>query len=194
MRAAGTAGAANFSATLPAGSWHLFIGQDADADEVVGIPTRRWGTAGTTAAPDELVVQPGQTTITHVPLGFPIENEPNNGIATASFLPVGGYLFGTLTASDLDFYRLRVAEAAEVTIETGGWLEAFCGYAMSVNTRLVLMRDDLTVIATNEDISASNRCSRITAVLEPGTYYVQVTWLAPAFPGLTERIYTIRAW
>jgi hypothetical protein len=101
-----------------------------------------------------------------------------------------GTLNGALsTASDVDVVRVLIAQPGTYTFETSAQSGA-CGFALDANTELALENAMGAVIASNDDIDAAtlNYCSRITATLTPGVYYVAVTgWTAGRYR-LTARV------
>lgn len=105
-----------------------------------------------------------------------------------------GYMVGVISPGETDFYRLRVPRTGPVTIETSAWLGAACGFTRSANTRLTLLKSDLTVVTANDDIDNSlNLCSRIREVLNPGTYYLVVEAASMVFGSLASKRYRIAA-
>ena len=90
---------------------------------------------------------------------------------------IGGYVHGTIgaPASDQDIFRVSIPQSGQYTFETSGWIGA-CGFALEEDTRLDLTDATGALLATNDDIDAAalKLCSRITALLAPGTYNVAV--------------------
>lgn len=161
-------------------SYYVFAGQDREGDGLLGIAGRRWGTFTSTgtAAPTPVVVDGAGEYATSVSLGLANELEPNDGSATANFLPVGGYFHGLLsTETEADYFVVTIPAAGTYTFETSGW-DGACGFAYEEDTILELLASDGTsVIAVNDDIDYNgfDYCSRITQSLAPGTYYLRVT-------------------
>jgi len=174
--AAGAGGSYAFTA-LSDGSYLVYAGADEDADGVIGIPGRPWGAFGGTPVPAVVTVAGAGNYPASFTFGYPTEEEPNNAVAYADVLPVGGYLFGSISnpSTDFDVSRILISQAGQYTIETSGW-EGACGFAMEEDTYIALYDSTGTPLASNDDASASalNYCSRITATLTPGTYYVAV--------------------
>ncbi len=170
------------------GSFHVFAGQDEGGDGTVGLPMRRWGARGGSAAPTPVTVDGAAVYNATFTIGLPTELEPNAVVAQASTLAMSGYQHGTLsTVSDVDMFRVRIATAGTYTFETGGPGGA-CGFALEANTTLTLYDGAGNSIATNADVDATNLnyCSRITQSLAVGTYFVGVT-------GSSVGRYTVRA-
>ena len=69
-----------------------------------------------------------------------------------------------------------IPQAGQYTFETSGSIGT-CGFALDENTMLSLYDANQHLVASNHDIDAANLnfCSRITATLSPGTYYVVVS-------------------
>ena len=120
---------------------------------------------------------------------MPTEVEPNNTTTNADALAIGGYVFGSISnpSTDLDAYRVLIPQGGQYTFQTSGWIGA-CGFALEEDTVLGLYDVNGTLITSNDDIDAPNLnfCSRITATLSPGTYYVAVT-------GFVGRRYRLQA-
>jgi hypothetical protein len=102
------------------------------------------------------------------------ESEPNNtyGTANAYAEPVVGTVSA---ASDVDIFWVDVQTAGtELTAET----EAVTGLCIDqdTDTFLELVNANGDVVRSNDDISSTNYCSRLTeAGLPAGRYYVRVT-------------------
>ncbi|MEO8295263.1 MAG: S8 family serine peptidase [Gemmatimonadota bacterium] len=182
---------------VPNGTYVIYAGQDEGGDGSIGIRPRLWGAKGGTATPSTVTISgPGVTTADFT-IGFPIEAESNNTIATADVLPVGGYLAGLLAnpATDVDVSQVRIPTNGTYTFETHGLLGA-CGFALEEDTVLELMSSTGTVLATNDDINTNSDllCSRITSVLAPGVYYLRVSaFNGQGAPGFLNRRYTVSA-
>jgi hypothetical protein len=174
--AAGAGGSYTFTA-LSDGSYLVYAGADEDADGLIGMPGRPWGAFGGTAVPNVVTVAGAGTQSASFSIGYPTEAEPNNSVAYADAVPVGGYLFGGISnpSTDFDVTRILIPLTGQYTIETSGW-EGACGFAMEEDTYIALYDSTGTPLASNDDANASalNYCSRITATLSAGTYYVAV--------------------
>lgn len=177
----GTGGSYAFSG-LPDGNYYVFGGEDESGDQRLGVPdvglvTRRWGAFGGTVTPATVTVAGAGTYPASFSVGLPTEIEPNNTTATAGVLVVGGYVFGRISSpsTDLDAYRVVIAQAGQYTFQTAGWIGA-CRFALEEDTVLGLYDSNGTLITSNDDIDAVNLnfCSRVTMTLSPGTYYVAV--------------------
>lgn len=159
-------------------NYHVFAGQDANSDAVVGLPGRRWSAFGTTSTPTTITVSGTGIYPASFSAGFPIETEANGTTGTADVLPVGGWMYGTISSAstDLDAYRVVIPLSGQYTFETSAW-DGACGFALEEDTILGLYDSGGSPITSNDDINfgAHNYCSRITMTLAPGTYYVAVT-------------------
>ncbi len=175
---------------LDDGSYLVYGGADENGDGQVAVPGRPWGTLGGSATPTPVTVNGAGTYGASFAVAQPTELEPNNTIAQANPLAMPGTMNGTLsTASDVDVVRVLIAQPGTYTFETSAQSGA-CGFALEANTELALENAAGTVIASNDDIDAGVLiyCSRITATLAPGVYYVAVTgWTAGRYR-LTARI------
>ena len=99
-----------------------------------------------------------------------LEQEPND--TTASVMaapPVTGWAQGSITAGDVDTWRLVLATAQVVQLETYDGAASGCG----IQTTLSLI-DAAGVPLLVDDNSGINGCSALTAALPAGTYFVQV--------------------
>jgi subtilisin family serine protease len=170
-QAAGTGGAYAFT-DVSDGTYAVFAGEDENGDGVLGSLGRRWGAFGGVATPTSIVVASGGTYPASFTIGLPLEREPNDAFDRADFLYVGGSLYGT-TTEDLDFSRISIATAGMYTFETSGW-DGACLYALEEDTVIELYDAARAFIGRNDDISASNFCSRLTQSLSAGTYYLAV--------------------
>jgi len=177
-------------AGLDDGSYLVYGGADENGDGQVAVAGRAWGTLGGTATPTPVTVDGAGTYGASFAVALPTELEPNNTIAQANPLAMPGTLNGALsTASDVDVVRVLIAQPGTYTFETSAQSGA-CGFALDANTELALENAMGAVIASNDDIDAAtlNYCSRITATLTPGVYYVAVTgWTAGRYR-LTARV------
>ena len=160
---------------LANGGYFVFAGTDEDNDQQLGVPGRLWGSFGGSAKPTVLTVAGAGTYPASFSVGLPIERESNNVLVSADVLSVPGYLNGTISSpsTDIDFARVLISQAGQYTFETSGTSGA-CGFALEENTILDLYDGNGNLISSNDDISPSgaNYCSRITATLSPGAYYL----------------------
>lgn len=162
---------------LDDGDYLVYAGQDEDGDGQTGMPGLRWGAFGGSATPAGVTVAGAGTYPATFTIGFPTEAEPNDVIAAADVLPIGGYVLGTLTSSaDADFSLVQIPTAGQYTLETSA-VDGACGFALEENTILQLYDADGNPLLQNDDIDAPNLnfCSRITTTLTAGTYYIAVT-------------------
>jgi subtilisin family serine protease len=163
---------------LPDGSYLVYAGQDENGDGVIGLPDRLFGAFGGAAQPTPIAVSSTTGAFASFSIGTAVEAEPNQTAASASRLVMGGTMRGFLDATDpVDLYRVDIAAAGAYVFETAGVGGDFCSFALDVNTTLDLLDANLSPIQTSVDIDASrnNYCSRISANLAPGTYYLRVT-------------------
>ena len=94
--------------------------------------------------------------------------EPDDEPNYASQITAGSTQTHSLTAGDTDWVYFTVTSAGTYTIETTG----------SGDTKMTLYQlngQSLTQLATNDDISSSNRNARISRSLSSGTYFAEVT-------------------
>jgi hypothetical protein len=171
------AGNGSYSFTeIATGTYWVFGGQDEDLDGVFGPPPRRWGAFGGTTTPTPLPVSGTGAHTASFNLGFAFERESNNTSATADVLVVGAHLRGFASETDEDWAVVRVPSDGQYTFETQAFRGA-CGFAEELDTVLDLYSSAGTLIASNDDINfgARNWCSRITATLTAGTYFLRTT-------------------
>ncbi len=162
---------------LPDGDYLVFAGQDADGDQIVGVPTRRWGAFGGSATPAAVTVNGAGTYDATFPIGLPIEVEPNDSPSMTNSLMVGGYVLGTTsTVSDPDAFRVVIPADGQYTFETVA-VDGACGFALEEDTVLQLYDAQVNLLVENDNVDAGslNYCSRITTALSAGTYDV-VVW------------------
>ena len=164
---------------LPDGAYYVFAGEDENGDGQIGVPGRRWGANGGTAAPIAVTVSGAGTYGASFSVGYPIELEPNDNTGVADVLVVGGYLLGTISSpsSDVDLSRVTIPQSGVYTVETSA-VDGACGFGLEEDTVLGLYDASGALLLSNDDIVAGptlNLCSRITANLSAGTYYVAVT-------------------
>jgi subtilisin family serine protease len=164
---------------LDAGAYELQAGEDESGDGLIGLPGRRFSWAGSGAAPTTFTMGSEQPLVqtTAIALGVPTESEPNDTRGTADPLSVDSYVVGQIAAPDVtDEYRVVIPASGSYTFETSGVLGA-CGWGIELDTRLDLLESDGTALASNDNsgLATGPQCSRITAALAPGTYYVVVS-------------------
>lgn len=181
---AGTAVAAGGGAFsiggLPDGNYFVFAGEDDATDGFAGLPSRRYGANGGVSSPVSVAVSTTAGAFASFTVGFPVEEEPNDAVATANVLAVDGSVQGTLGPTDLtDVYKVVIPTAGTYTFETVGINGAFCGFAQEVDTVLELLDGNQSSLGVSVDIDPSNAvrnfCSRISQSLTAGTYYLRVT-------------------
>ncbi len=163
---------------LPDGSYYVVAGEDESGDGQIGLPNRRFGAFGGISSPTPVAVSSAAGGFAAFSVGYPVEEEPNDGPATASLLMVGGTVQGSLSGGDVvDVYRIVLPASGTYTFETGGWFGNFCSFALDVNTGLELDDQNQQELAITQDVApASNDyCSRISMSLASGTYYLRVT-------------------
>jgi subtilisin family serine protease len=169
------------------GMYFVYGGTDESGDQQIGVPGRLWGALGGPAAPTVITVfTPGPYPASFA-IGFPAQVTPNNAIATANALAIGGYVRATLAdTSKIDVYRVKIPAAGPYTFETSGWVGA-CGFALEELTAIGLFDTGGNLLASTGYIDQPhlNFCSRLTRSLNRGTYYVAV---AGALPGLRYRL------
>ena len=130
------------------------------------------------AAPTAVAVTASVGGLASLTLADPVEAEPNDLAAAATPLFIGGAVRGTLIGADqVDWYRVLIPAGGVYTFETAGWYGDRCSFALDLNTTLDLLTSSQVNVTTSDDIDAANNdfCSRITATLAPGSYYLQVT-------------------
>jgi subtilisin family serine protease len=165
---------------IPDGSYHVYAGQDENADGVTDGFDRRWGALGGSTSPESVSVAESSIESASFTIGYPQESEPNGSTASADPLPVGGYAYGSIaSSSDVDLYRFTLAVATTVVIETDA-LVGSCGHADQVDTILRVLNGDGSQLAAHDDIDGGldSRCSRIQMLLPAGSYYAEVTGFA----------------
>lgn len=162
----------------------VYAGQDEDGDQQIGVPGRRWGAFGGSATPGTVTVSGAGTYDATFSIGFPIQLEPNDTFGSADILPIGGYLHGTIGASmtDADISLVQISAAGQYTFETSA-VDGACGFALGEDTILQLYDVGGTLLLDNDNIDATNLdfCSRVSATLNAGTYFV-VVWGWNALP------------
>jgi subtilisin family serine protease len=183
-----TAGGGSYSFTgVLDGVYQVFAGQDETGDQLIGLPGRRWGAFGGSTSPTSVTVNGIGSHPASFAIGFPFESEPNEVLADAAVLPVGGYFRGAMNTTDVDVYRVLIPQAGQYTFETSP-VDGACGFTLEEDTVLGLHDAGGALITSNDDIdpAASNFCSRITTTLTPGTYHVEVQ-------GLIGGVYRVQA-
>jgi subtilisin family serine protease len=160
---------------VTSGSYRLFAGQDEDGDQAIGLPGRRWGAFGGSATPSSITVTGAGTHHASFAIGRPVEQEPNETFGVANVLPVGGYLFGTTSATDTDVYRVLIPQQDRYVFETSA-VDGACGFALEGDTSIGLYDAQGVLLAANDDIDQKvlNLCSRVNFILAPGEYQVRV--------------------
>jgi subtilisin family serine protease len=163
---------------VTSGSYQLFAGQDEDGDQAIGLPGRRWGAFGGSATPSAITVTGTGTQNISFSIGRPVEQEPNETLAEANVLPVGGYLIGATNWTETDVYRVLIPQQGRYIFETSG-VDGACGFALEGNTTIALYDAHGVLVASNDDIDVNvlNLCSRINFILAAGEYELRVQGL-----------------
>jgi hypothetical protein len=172
--AADPAGAFSISA-LADRDYLVYAGADTDGDQLTGVPGQPWGALGGTP-PVSVSVRGAGTYNATFSIGLASEREPNDVVATANPLPIGGHLRGSLaTLDEEDMFRVLVPVSGFYTFETSPVAGA-CGFVMEADTWLQLLAPNGQVIRTSRDIdpAAWNFCARVSIDLSPGVYYLRV--------------------
>jgi subtilisin family serine protease len=177
----------SYSFSVGTGTYHVFAGQDESADQLIGLPGRRWGAFGGSATPSAINVSGAATHQASFSMGFPLEQEPNDVFANENVLPLGGYLVGIMDPTEVDVFQVLIPDAGQYTFETPA-VDGACGFALQEDTILNLYDVNEALVSSNDDISTSglDYCSRITASLVPGAYHVAVR-------GLRGGLYRVQA-
>lgn len=176
---AGVDGSYEFTA-VGDGEYRIYAGQDRDSDGVTGEPGRRWGAFGGTSVPTALDMAGSGGHTASFTIGIPSEAESNDDLGGAETLLLNSYVMGRIAeglesgAPDLDLFEVVVPASGTYLFETIG-VSGVCGVTLEEDTYLTLRDAAGTVLAENDDIEATNLCSRISATLAPGTYYIGVT-------------------
>jgi subtilisin family serine protease len=160
---------------LAQGSYYVEAGDDENADSTIGVPGRRFAWAGGFGAPTVFAVN-GNAQSTSIVLGTPVEVEPNDDAAHANTLSVGSYVTGNITPPDVrDVYSVEIPSAGQYTFETSG-VVGTCGLGIELDTRISVISAAGVSAGSNDDFTSSSGvfCSRVTATLTPGIYYVTV--------------------
>jgi hypothetical protein len=163
---------------LPDGNYFVVAGQDEGGDGLIGLPGRRFGAYGGVATPTSIAVSGSAGGFAAFTIGYPAEQEPDDLPGSATPLLMDGSIAGGLSTTDVtDYYRVLVPSAGTYSFETSGFAGAFCSFALDLNTTLDLLDQSQTPVAQSVDLDSSknNFCSRITASLPAGTYYLRVT-------------------
>jgi subtilisin family serine protease len=164
---------------LADGTYHVFAGMDADGDQRTGVPGRAWAAFGGATSPTTITIAGAGMHAASFAIGAPTETEPNGTSSEAGTLLVGGYVRAfTSSITDADVHRIVIVTAGTYTFETSAVAGA-CGFALEEDTVLELLDAAGSVLAENDDVDffGRNYCSRISASLAPGTYYVRVRGL-----------------
>jgi hypothetical protein len=167
------------------GSYYVEAGDDENADSTIGVPGRRFGWAGG-GAPTLFTVN-GNAQSTSIVLGTPTEVEPNDDNAHANILSVGGYVTGNITAPDVnDVYSVTVPAAGQYTFETSG-VVGTCGLGIELDTRISVASAAGVSAGSNDDFTSTTGlfCSRVSATLTAGVYYVTVVASSSTVPKQT---------
>jgi hypothetical protein len=165
---------------LPAGAYYLQASdvepeEDTAPEALAVVPGRRFGWAGGFAKPTVFNNNGDSRTIA-MAIGIPAESEPNDDAAHANFLSPNSYVVGTVTAPDVrDWYTITIPAPGVYTFETSGVVGA-CGMGVELDTILTLNNSQGAALLANDNFnSASGRfCSKISANLQAGVYYVTV--------------------
>ncbi|MFI5310869.1 MAG: hypothetical protein ACHQQ3_06520, partial [Gemmatimonadales bacterium] len=168
------------AAKLDPGSYYVVGGEDESADQVIGMPGRRFGWFGPAGSPTAVSVAANQNASVSFSIGTPLEAKPHNTIALANRLVMNGYMIGQVTTSDpTAIFTVQIARAGTYYFETGGLLGT-CGYGIELDTILSLLDANGATLATNDDtvFPGSIHCSQITSTLPAGTVYLRVTGFA----------------
>jgi subtilisin family serine protease len=170
-------------AGLADGDYYVFAGQDANDDQDIGRPGRRWGAYGGAGTPSAITVAGAGNYPASFAVGFPFEGEPNDLHEEADPMPVGGYLNGVMFEA-VDIMRVVVPLSGLYTFETSAG-NGYCGFALNEDTYIELHDASQSLIASNDNIDSSgyNLCSRIAVTLQPGTYFLSVRgWYGIGLP------------
>jgi hypothetical protein len=162
---------------LENGNYLVFAGQDENNDMTIGVPGRRWGANGGSAAPTPITVSGVATYTASFTIGLPAEVEPNGSAEGADALALGGYITGAISdpETDLDLFKVAIPNAGQYTFETVA-VSGACGFALEEDTILGLFDSGGNLIIDHDNMNEDtfNFCGRITRTLTPGTYYVGV--------------------
>ena len=164
---------------LPAGAYYVQAydaePEDESAPDSGFLLAQRFGWAGGFAKPTVFNINGDSRTIA-MSIGIPAESEPNDDAAHANFLSPDSYVVGTVTTPDVrDWYTVTIAAPGVYTFETAGVVGS-CGMGVELDTFLTLYNASVAAILSNDNVTtATGRfCSRITANLQSGIYYVTV--------------------
>ncbi|MGH7574470.1 MAG: S8 family serine peptidase, partial [Longimicrobiales bacterium] len=160
---------------LDDGNYYVYAGEDEGGDGVIGVPVRRWGAAGGSAAPTVIAVDGAGEYPVSFEIGVPLALATPPPDPGANVLPIGGYLTGGPAAQGVHDFVLEVPAPGSYIFETSA-VSGACGFALEADTRLRLYNEAFGLIASNDDIdpAAGNLCARITQTLQPGTYHLEV--------------------
>jgi hypothetical protein len=161
---------------VASGAYYVQAGDDEAADSTIGVPGRRFSTAGGVGKPTVVNVSANASSVAIV-LGLPLEVEPNDDVAHANVLTVGGYVVGSITPPDVqDIYSVAIPVAGPYTFETSGVVGS-CGLGIELDTQLSVVTAAGVSVGANDNTKSATGpyCSRVQATLTPGIYYVTVT-------------------
>jgi hypothetical protein len=151
---------------VPNGEFYVFAGADENGDGLVGLPGRPWSAYGSRTLVSGANNYFGGNVSLEYPVGAP--------------LVVDGYVMGRFDQFSGAFsYHLQIPTIGTYTFETSA-IDGTCGLAIESDTQL-LLGQGFTVLGSNDDVSPTNRCSRITIALTPGTYQVVVSGTSGRF-------------
>lgn len=163
---------------LNPGSYYVIAGQDENDDAVIGFPGRRYGWANGGGVPTPVQVSTNGAVEASIPIGVPVEQ---SGVEGRVF--VNGWVFGAhASLNDVSSYALTIPTAGLYTFETSGAIGS-CGYALELNTWIVVKNSTNDAIGSNDDTSSGGSspmtfpgryCSYVSMTLQPGSYVVEI--------------------
>lgn len=162
---------------LPDGDYFVYAGRDEFGDGLFGIATRPFSAFGGGSSPTPIAIRGAGERVRSFSFGRPLESEPNQNVGTADRLMIGGYVEALLDGgSDVDIYRIDIAEAGTYRFDTYGMWGA-CGFALVPDTVLHILDASGAAITSADDIDTQAKlyCSRLVVDLQPGTYYLRVS-------------------
>ncbi|HTE44233.1 MAG TPA: S8 family serine peptidase, partial [Gemmatimonadaceae bacterium] len=163
---------------LATGAFYVQAGDDESADATIGVPGRRFAWAGGSGAPTVFNITPNAgTQAAAILLGIPTEVEPNDDVAHANLLSVGGYVTATIVAPDVrDVYAVTIPAAGTYTFQTSG-VVGTCGFGLELDTFMSVSSATGTAVGNNDDFKTLTGpfCSRVQAALTPGIFYVTIS-------------------
>lgn len=163
-------------ARVAAGSYYLQAGQDDGGDGVIGLPGRRLSWAGTSGAPTSFSSS-GNSLTASILVSLPTETEPNDDVQHANVMTVGSWIAGQITTPDTkDVFSVAIPTAGTYTFETSGVVGA-CGLGLELDTSISVQSAAGTTVGTSDNVTTATGlfCSRVSASLTPGVYYITVT-------------------